>query len=72
MNTLAEAIKELIVAAKKSHFWCDDDNFYSCPKSEGGCDDPRYADGNKCNCGADEHNARVEELADFIRSEINK
>lgn len=37
-----------------------EDCWYSCPKSEDGC--CNEAEGDECNCGADTHNARVDEL----------
>lgn len=44
---------------KIRHHVCDD-CWYSCPKSsEGCCDDSQ----SYCNCGADEHNARVDAVA---------
>lgn len=38
-----------------------EDCWYSCPKSEDGCCNDNYADG-ECICGADDHNARVDAL----------
>lgn len=55
-NALAGAIKAL----RRDHVTVAD-NFYSCPKSESGCDDPAWGP-DECSCGADEHNARVDSL----------
>lgn len=40
------------------HYVCDDDCWYSCPKSGECCDDKQVG----CNCGADRHNKKVEDL----------
>lgn len=42
-----------------------DDCFYSCPKSGECCDDDR--DEDKCWCGADEHNAKIDALIADMR-----
>jgi len=42
--------------------WTIEDAWYSCPKSPEGC--LNRQDGTACNCGADEHNAAVDSLAD--------
>lgn len=38
-----------------------EDCWYSCPKAPEGCCNDNYPEGT-CNCGADEHNARVDKL----------
>ena len=48
-----EALRKL---AYRSHYYCDD-KWYSCPKSEGGCENDTH--GDECTCGADEHNEEV-------------
>lgn len=55
-----ENILRLIELAKRTHYYCED-AWYSCPLAEDGCSDDSYPK-NKCNCGADEHNRKVEEL----------
>jgi hypothetical protein len=57
--TLVDKIRAL----KIPHHYCDADGWYSCPKHPEGCLDPYQT---QCNCGADAHNRRVEELAKFI------
>lgn len=52
-------MSELVALARRKHRDCED-CWYSCPKSEGGCCDDRQ--GGECNCGADEINARVDEI----------
>ena len=51
-------LRAALEAAKIPHYVCDD-CFYSCPKSGECCDDT--ADQTKCNCGADAHNAKIDE-----------
>lgn len=50
-------ILELAELAKRPHYYCDDDNWYSCPQAVGGCSDERQ--GKECNCGSNEHNKKV-------------
>jgi hypothetical protein len=60
-------IEELIAKLedlKVSHDTCED-CWYSCPKSKEGSCDNRQKD---CNCGADEHNAEVDSLIAWVRS----
>ena len=45
---------------RKKHYYCED-CWYSCPKAEDGCCNEDFSD-NKCNCGADEHNAILDEI----------
>jgi hypothetical protein len=56
-------LRELIDALRRHHTYCED-CWYSCPKAtEGCCDDSQ---GEDCNCGADEHNARVDAALDAL------
>ena len=64
MDDIKELVKELGKLAKRSHFWVDEDNWYSCPKAPDGC--LNDAAGTECNCGADEHNAEVDKLVNKI------
>jgi len=58
-SALSAGLERLAALAKRGHTYCVD-GWYSCPKAEDGCfDDSR---GPECDCGADEHNAKVEEL----------
>ena len=52
-------LEQLYTLAKRPHYYCEDP-WYSCPKAPEGCAN-EYA-GTECNCGADEHNAMVEEV----------
>ena len=53
-----ERLRFALIAAKRVHYVCDD-CFYSCPKSGECCDND--ADPNRCTCGADAHNAKIDE-----------
>lgn len=64
--SLDEQLDELVKLATRRHYWCDD-SYYSCPASEEGCSDPAYEDTKECQCGADEHNAKVVSLAAKIK-----
>jgi len=59
-------ISELHQLALQTHYSCED-SWYSCPKSENGCYNDAYPD-DECNCGADEHNKKVNELYEKILS----
>jgi hypothetical protein len=60
IRVLREALREALKLAEQRHHYCED-SWYSCPKEpESGCADPRQ--GDQCNCGADETNAKIEEL----------
>ncbi len=48
---------------KQEHYECEDE-WYSCPLSESGCADDRQT---KCTCGAEDHNAAVDDLISWIR-----
>lgn len=61
-------IEELGKLAMRSHHWVDEDNWYSCPKAPDGCANDAWPKG-VCNCGADEHNAKVEALLAQLRPE---
>jgi hypothetical protein len=60
INALDDDVARLRAALEKAripHRYCDD-SWYSCPKEESGCADE--SQGDKCNCGADEHNAAID------------
>jgi hypothetical protein len=50
---------ELAKLARRNHYTCED-TWYSCPKSPDGC--ANDAAGDECDCGADSHNDKIEEL----------
>jgi hypothetical protein len=53
-----DTLLDLTKKAKRPHFWCDGDNWFSCPKAQEGC--ANDAAGTECNCGADERNAEID------------
>jgi hypothetical protein len=63
---LSDNLRRLVNLARRTHRYCED-QWYSCPRAEGGCADDSQGDG--CNCGADAHNAEVDKLVAIIESE---
>ena len=62
LAALKIAVEELGAMARREHFILDDDCWYSCPASgvSGRC---RRDDNDKrCDCGADEDNARLDAI----------
>jgi hypothetical protein len=49
---------EALESNKPNHLYCED-TWYSCPKHEDGC--ANEAEGDKCNCGADDVNAQFDQ-----------
>lgn len=66
MKKIEELITRLGELAYVSHRYCEEDSWYSCPKATGGCSASEYV-GTKCNCGADSHNAEVDEVLNNIK-----
>jgi hypothetical protein len=66
-SDLLDAVSELKTLALKEHYYCED-GWYSCPKAEGGCFND--AAGDECNCGAEAHNAKVEDIFARIKEGI--
>jgi len=64
-----QAIERLIELACRYHYNVDEDNWYSCPQSPGGCADEDA--GTECNCGADKHNSEVDKLAKFVKEKTD-
>ena len=54
-------VEKLAGLARMSHYGCDD-RWYSCPKHDDGTANEFKTPG-ECDCGADEHNAKVDALA---------
>lgn len=52
------ALVHLIHSLRPSHYYCPDDNWYSCPQAPEGC--ANDAKGTACNCGALEQNAEID------------
>ena len=58
-NTTRDLIQQLAVLAKRKHYTCED-SWYNCPQSEDGSANDNA--GEECDCGADEHNAKVDTI----------
>lgn len=54
IERLRTALAELAI---REHEYCED-SWYSCPLAPDGCCNDNYP-ADVCNCGADEHNAKV-------------
>lgn len=54
--------------AEVEHYSCED-GWYSCPKSEEGCDNDLA--GDDCTCGADRINQRIARLEEALRFYAN-
>ena len=68
MNSKLRAlVEELAQAGKRSHRECED-SWYSCPKSPDGCSNE--SEGEDCNCGADDSNAKIDNLLCSLLTEI--
>ena len=61
----AELIEALTKHGRIGHYHCED-SWYSCPKAEGGC--ANDAEGDECNCGADDRLAAVDALLAKVQS----
>ena len=65
-----EALKlalEALENNKLNHLYCED-TWYSCPKHEDGC--ANEAEGDECNCGADEVNAQFDNAITAIKEAL--
>jgi hypothetical protein len=52
-----DTLRALLLESKRTHYVCDGDCWYSCPKSGQCCnEEPK----DKCDCGADAWNAKVD------------
>jgi hypothetical protein len=71
MDNLIELIESLM---RVGHWHVEEDCWYSCSADPECCDDERVKkNGGKCDCGADEHNRRVDEaLAERNKPAIEK
>ena len=59
MTTERDLIQQLAGLARRKHYTCED-SWYSCPQSE--CGSANDNAGAECDCGADEHNAKVDAI----------
>ena len=55
-----KALLENLNKLRIPHYYCQD-SWYSCPLAEDGCSDDQW-DKDKCNCGADKHNALIDQM----------
>jgi hypothetical protein len=62
-------VRRLVELAHRPHYNCEEDTWYGCPLSVDGCSNDAKAK-DKCDCGADEHNAEVSALAKEIESSL--
>ena len=65
-----EALKlalEALESNKRNHLYCED-TWYSCPKHEDGC--ANDAEGDECNCGADDINAELDKAITAIKAAL--
>ena len=60
-------LDELKELALRNHYECED-CFYACPVAEEYCGNR----GDECDCGADEHNAKVEKTFGEVLREIDE
>ena len=52
---------------RRTHYYCED-TWYSCPKHEDGC--ANEAEGDECNCGADQINAQIDKAVTALRQAL--
>jgi hypothetical protein len=67
-----EAMKQALEAlecSRQSHYYCED-TWYSCPKHDDGC--ANEAEGDECNCGADETNKTIDAAIIALRAVIEQ
>ena len=62
-----DALVDGLLASKIAHYECEDDPFFSCHATQSSIshyDDPQisYKPEPICNCGADAHNKRIDDL----------
>lgn len=63
-DTTRDLIQQLAGLAKREHYTCEEDSWYNCPRSEGGSANDNA--GEECDCGADEHNAKVDAICGLL------
>lgn len=62
-------VSELLETFAIKHY-CSDDCWYTCPKHQEGCCND--AEGTDCNCGADMHNAKLQEFATKLQARLSR
>ena len=58
LEEFKNSIFEKLDKIRPSHFECEDDYWYSCPKSDD--------EDDGCDCGADETNKQIDELKELL------
>lgn len=58
---------EALELNRRTHYYCED-TWYSCPKHEDGC--ANEAEGDECNCGADQINAQIDNAITALREAL--
>lgn len=67
-SKLRQKLRE-ILGKEITHFWVDEDNWFSCPKAPDGCTDETR--GTECTCGRDESiNKTLESILEAVRAEV--
>ena len=67
---LLKLVETLRAAGQRRwHVGLEWDTWENCPKHPEGCSNPEHEEG-ACTCGADEHNAAVDEAAKALVAEI--
>ena len=61
------ALLEGLNSLRRQHRYVED-CWYSCPKAADGCCNDLA--GDECDCGADEHNARIDALCALVDREL--
>jgi hypothetical protein len=68
LDAMKQAL-EALECNRRSHYYCED-TWYSCPKHEEGC--ANEAEGDECNCGADEANKTINAAITALRIAIEE
>lgn len=63
-----DILKE-IESLKIDHYTCGD-SWYNCPMSEDGC--ANEDKGKECDCNAPVHNAKVDEIIEYLKKLLDK
>lgn len=66
LKALRESV-DILKTCLREHYECGD-SWYSCPKSKEGCSNDGL---NYCNCGAEQHNEKVNKAISLIYSMLD-
>jgi hypothetical protein len=70
MINIKSTILAELEALRREHYENEEDAWYSCPKSKGGCGKDSNMMEDVCDCGADDHNARLEKLINLVMESL--